>query len=187
MRALLVGNGPSRLAWDLEDLRPQFDVVGGCNALYRDFTPDVLVAVDPPIMNEIAQASPDCRFIHSTRNQRDKKYMIDTDRKPICLDRGFGSGPTLGMVLYGLYHPEEVVMIGIDLMRSIPDGSNNVYVNTPNYRKEWQTSPGDKREIEDWAKVFELRKDTLWTWVSPHWDRPPQWGHLTHVRHKIDV
>ena len=47
-----LGNGESRLWFNLEDLRP-YGMIYGCNALYRDFIPDVLVAVDPTIHNEI--------------------------------------------------------------------------------------------------------------------------------------
>ena len=47
-----LGNGESRLWFNLEDLRP-YGMIYGCNALYRDFIPDVLVAVDPAIHHEI--------------------------------------------------------------------------------------------------------------------------------------
>ena len=47
-----LGNGESRLEINLEDLRPHGKIYG-CNALYRDFIPDVLVAVDPAMHNEI--------------------------------------------------------------------------------------------------------------------------------------
>ena len=44
-KAFCIGNGESRKGFDLEQLRPHGKIYG-CNALYRDFTPDVLVAVD---------------------------------------------------------------------------------------------------------------------------------------------
>jgi len=47
-----IGNGESRKDFDLEKLRPHGKIYG-CNALYRDFTPDVLCAVDMGIMHEI--------------------------------------------------------------------------------------------------------------------------------------
>ena len=47
-----IGNGESRKGFDLEKLRPHGKIYG-CNALYRDFTPDVLTAVDPGITHEI--------------------------------------------------------------------------------------------------------------------------------------
>jgi hypothetical protein len=51
-RAFIIGNGESRKDFDLEKLRAHGKIYG-CNALYRDFTPDVLVAVDHGIMHEI--------------------------------------------------------------------------------------------------------------------------------------
>jgi hypothetical protein len=47
-----IGNGESRKDFDLERLRP-FGKIYGCNGLYRDFTPDVLVAMDYNICHEI--------------------------------------------------------------------------------------------------------------------------------------
>jgi len=51
-RVFCIGNGESRKVLDLEKLRPHGKIYG-CNALYRDFTPDHLSAVDMGIMHEI--------------------------------------------------------------------------------------------------------------------------------------
>ncbi len=50
-----IGNGESRKGFDLEKLRPH-GTIYGCNAIYRDFMPDVLTAVDHGIMHEIYHA-----------------------------------------------------------------------------------------------------------------------------------
>lgn len=55
MRVFCIGNGESRKDFDLEQLR-QYGKIYGCNALYRDFTPDVLTAVDHGICHEIYQS-----------------------------------------------------------------------------------------------------------------------------------
>ena len=47
-----LGNGESRTKIDLHDLKTRGKVYG-CNALYRDFTPDVLVCVDGGLMHEV--------------------------------------------------------------------------------------------------------------------------------------
>ena len=47
-----IGNGESRKDFNLETLRNHGKIYG-CNALYRDFTPDVLVAMDFNICHEI--------------------------------------------------------------------------------------------------------------------------------------
>ena len=51
-RVFCIGNGESRAPVDLIKLRPHGKIYG-CNGLYRDFTPDVLCAVDHAIMHEI--------------------------------------------------------------------------------------------------------------------------------------
>jgi len=53
-RVFCIGNGESRQSLDLIKFRPHGKIYG-CNALYRDFTPDVLTAVDHGIMHEIYQ------------------------------------------------------------------------------------------------------------------------------------
>ena len=54
-KVFCIGNGESRKGFDLEKLRPHGKIYG-CNAIYRDFTPDVLTAVDHGIMHEIYHA-----------------------------------------------------------------------------------------------------------------------------------
>ena len=51
-KVIVIGNGVSRKGFDLEKLRPHGKIYG-CNALYRDFMPDVLTSVDHGIMHEI--------------------------------------------------------------------------------------------------------------------------------------
>ena len=54
-RVFCIGNGESRKGFDLEILRPH-GTIYGCNAIYRDFMPDVLTGVDHGIMHEIYHA-----------------------------------------------------------------------------------------------------------------------------------
>ena len=54
-RVFCIGNGESRIGFDLERLRPHGKIYG-CNAIYRDFMPDVLTAVDHGIMHEVYHA-----------------------------------------------------------------------------------------------------------------------------------
>jgi len=54
-RVFCIGNGESRQSLDLRMFKPHGKIYG-CNALYRDFIPDVLTAVDHGIMHEIYQS-----------------------------------------------------------------------------------------------------------------------------------
>mgnify|MGYP001177647554 CR=1 FL=1 len=51
-RAFCIGNGRSRKGFDLRKLKSR-GVILGCNFLYKDFAPDILVATDHPIMHHI--------------------------------------------------------------------------------------------------------------------------------------
>ena len=57
-KVFCIGNGESRKGFDLEKLRPHGKIYG-CNGLYRDFKPDVLVSVDGPMMHEVYQSGYD--------------------------------------------------------------------------------------------------------------------------------
>ena len=50
--AYIVGNGMSRVGLDLELLGGD---IWGCNALFRDYTPDYLTIVDVSIMGECCE------------------------------------------------------------------------------------------------------------------------------------
>jgi hypothetical protein len=60
-RAVIIGNAPTRLEFDLNILKHPSGLLGaytlqsyGCNALYRDFTPDFLVAHGNEIVKELS-------------------------------------------------------------------------------------------------------------------------------------
>ena len=54
-RAFVLGNGISRQGLDLEHLK-QLGYVYACNAIYREFTPNVLVSTDTPISKSIQES-----------------------------------------------------------------------------------------------------------------------------------
>ena len=58
-KVFCIGNGESRKDFDLEQVR-SLGKIYGCNALYRDFTPDVLIAVDSGIIHEIYDSGYAC-------------------------------------------------------------------------------------------------------------------------------
>lgn len=74
-RVFVIGNGESRRSIDLRKLR-EHGKIYGCNALYRDFTPDVLVAVDQGIMHEI---------YHSGYCQNNQAYFRNWSKVPAQL------------------------------------------------------------------------------------------------------
>jgi len=63
----VLGNGPSRKNIDPSELQ---GTVIGCNACYRDFTPDVICATDAGIISDIIESGYDgqCYFTHNSWN-----------------------------------------------------------------------------------------------------------------------
>ena len=63
----VLGNGPSRK--NIDPLKLDGTVIG-CNACYRDFTPDVICATDAGIMSDIIDSGYDgqCYFTHNSWN-----------------------------------------------------------------------------------------------------------------------
>jgi len=63
----VLGNGPSRKNIDPSELE---GTIIGCNACYRDFTPDVICATDAGIMSDIIESGYDgqCYFTHNSWN-----------------------------------------------------------------------------------------------------------------------
>ena len=49
-QVFIIGNGESRIGFDLEQLR-DYGKIYGCNLLYEEFTPDVLFVIDERIMH----------------------------------------------------------------------------------------------------------------------------------------
>lgn len=68
VKATVIGNGTSRAGISLESLD---GVVFGCNALYRVYEPDYLVAIDTAIVNEIrASDFPKEKFIEPPEDEK---------------------------------------------------------------------------------------------------------------------
>jgi hypothetical protein len=133
MIGIALGNGPSRKDFDLNSLKGSSLLTIGCNWLFRDFIPDILVAID----NE------PCEVIRAMENRSFKwlsdspdRSMITLDGKPICpiMDVNGFLGKNSGIIscsyLAKIAKCERVYMIGFDFFRLIPGAiSNDIYVD----------------------------------------------------------
>lgn len=126
--AFVLGNGQSRKTLDLDRLRPHGHVYG-CNAIYRDWTPDTLVTVDKNISEQIQ---------HAGYGQRHRLFT----RKPLpglgALRIpehywGYSSGPA-ALALACIDRHAPIYLLGFD-MGSVGDRFNNVYADTEFYKK----------------------------------------------------
>lgn len=128
MKAFVVGNGTSRQLVNLSDLKPHGKIYG-CNALYRDFIPDVLVAVDPSMVQELA----DSEIMSQTNVWVGNTFgIVGLDKvKQLTPNIGYSAGNTALHI--AAKTSTEIYILGFDFV-GIKDEINNVYAGTVNYK-----------------------------------------------------
>jgi hypothetical protein len=131
--AFVIGNGVSRRSIDLQPLR-KYGKIYGCNALYREFDPDVLIAVDTKMILEIDKA----RYQHRVPvwTNPNKSYAKMSGFNFFNPSKGWSSGPT---ALWKSSEEgfEEIYILGFDY-QGIGENNqtvNNIYAGTVNYKK----------------------------------------------------
>lgn len=128
--AFVLGNGRSRLSANLNDLKKHGKIYG-CNALYRDFLPDYLIAVDTKMVLELTnnhvqnQTEVWTNFSAKHRNYNGVHFFNPS--------RGWSSGPT-ALLLSAQHGYDEIYILGFDYL-GINEKFNNVYADTKNYKK----------------------------------------------------
>jgi hypothetical protein len=125
----VLGNGVSRRQVDLDQLKLH-GTVYGCNALYREFVPDVLISTDNPISTHIQQSGYSANHTHYTR-----KPLPDTGAQRVPQQYfGFSSGP-IAVGIAALARHESVYLIGFDMGPTRTGHFNNCYADTEFYKK----------------------------------------------------
>ena len=112
--AFVLGNGESRKGIQIEELK-KIGKVFACNGVYRSDTPDVLVAVDPKMLLEIAENDyMDNNVVWSNYNAMYEKHSKIMEKVQFFQPSlGWSSGPTalkyaadLGSLIVG--HPQDI-------------------------------------------------------------------------------
>ena len=126
--AFVLGNGISRQGIDLQHLKSH-GFVYGCNALYREFAPDVLIATDRPIAEQIQHSGYAEKHRFHTRRPLDGLGARSIPQRYWS----YSSGPAaLGIAAED--KNVHIYLLGFD-MGPAPDGRfNNVYANTEFYK-----------------------------------------------------
>ena len=128
--AFVLGNGTSRLRLKLDELKFHSSVYG-CNALYREYTPDYLIAVDEKMVREIEKTGYHLKnTVWTNPNKGVLKIPGLNYFKP---HKGWSSGPT-ALWLAAKNNHEKIYIFGFDY-EGIDRRVNNVYADTANYKK----------------------------------------------------
>ena len=174
MRSFVLGNGKSRLNIHPSQLQP-FGKIYGCNALYREFEPDYLVAVDPKMIVEIEKTG--WQKTHEVWTNPNSKYKPFQGFKYFQPSLGWSSGPT-ALDMASKAGPNEIFILGFDYVGQ-QGLVNNVYADTPNYKKysdpatyfgNWRRQTDqvikNNRNIKYYRVVLEEN------YFDPEWDYP---------------
>ncbi len=152
--AFVLGNGRSRQAVDVQQLQ-RLGPVYACNAIYREFTPDCLVATDPGISRAIQDSG--YAKLHRFHTRRP---FADSGAKSLPkMYRGFSSGPNaVAQACIDGY--ATIYLLGFDL--GTTNGQfNNVYADTEFYKKSLDppTFSGNWiKQIKTIAEDYSIRR-----------------------------
>jgi hypothetical protein len=171
-KAFIIGNGKSRIGFDLLLLKHN-GTVFGCNALYRDFDvcnyalPDYLVAIDPKMQEEIDMSDfPRPRIIFPPEEEcwEPKEYNPNRPR----------SNAGMNAVLEAIKRDfNEIYCLGFDFLLYDDIGSiSNVYDGTNAYESDVRCSLSDSRNRMGYlGYVLEKNKNIDFTFVYRSYDK----------------
>ena len=128
---LVLGNGISRKELDLHKLKEKY-IIYGCNALWRDFAPDILFVVDDNMLSEVHNSSY-CK-VHKVISPC--KYIC-SEAKILSIEgkwKKWNCGSLA--VLYACQkNPKNVYLAGFDVKYS--NGKyKNIYAGTAHYANQ---------------------------------------------------
>jgi hypothetical protein len=127
--AFVLGNGVSRKPVSLAQAKAVGPIYG-CNALYRDFTPDCLVATDKPISEEIQNSGYSATNRFYTRRPMPNLGALTIPQKYY----GNSSGP-IACAIAAQDGNCKIFMLGFDIGPDHGQKFNNVYAGTDFYKK----------------------------------------------------
>jgi len=186
-RAVVFGNGVSRLDFDVKHLMAKKSgLLGadtlqsyGCNAFYRDYTPDFLVVTDRVMAKELVDSGYADNNIVYTRVD----ISLEFPRKFYLIphDPYADSGSTAAYLAAFDGH-KKVYLLGFD-GQDTPGMNNNVYANTPGYT-DLNFHINDDKWFANQATIFKVYNDVEFVHVSAQGSSsiPEDWKYCPNLR-----
>jgi hypothetical protein len=174
-RAVVLGNGPSRLDFDLRLIKNhKGGLLGsnalqsyGCNALYRDFTPDFLVATGNEIVKELSTSN----YIKDNIVYTTSIHMLEYPHKFYLIPfNSYTDAGTTAAYIAAFDGHRRVYMMGFDGQDS-PGFNYNVYAGTRGYQ-DLRDTVSDARWIKDRKTLFDVYNETEFIRVTKKGKEP---------------
>lgn len=182
--AVIIGNGESRKSFNLSRIKNHRTGRGGvnrmqsygCNALYRDFDPDFLVATNPKMVNEISENA----TLDSTMLMTSPANLLEYPGKYHLIPYGvnMNAGATATYLACFDGHTK-VYLLGFD--NQTGERNNNIYSGTECYDDENAKTSSAKWELAMWS-VFQSYPNVIFTRVDPQGTTPNRWKSCLNYR-----
>jgi hypothetical protein len=170
--AFVLGNGRSRLLANHTTLK-NYGTIFGCNALYREFDPDYLIAVDVKMVNEIIAAGYHKK--HQVWTNPNKGISTKAHINFFSPHKGWSSGPT-ALWFAASKGYKHIYILGFDY-QGVNGKFNNVYSDTFNYKKSNDSPTFHGNWLSQTEKVIkEYRTIRFTRVVNKHAFIPDQLG-----------
>jgi hypothetical protein len=156
----VLGNGRSRLAIECSELST-YGTVYGCNAIYREFDPDYLIAVDSKMVNEIVSTG--YQENHQVWTNPNKGIVSKKHLNFFSPHKGWSSGPTALWFAASNGHLK-INILGFDF-QGIDGKFNNVYADTYNYKKSNEAATYYGNWLNQTQRIIEEFKHIKFTRV----------------------
>lgn len=150
-----IGNGPSRTEFDLHKIDGRGLSVG-CNWIFKDYTPDIIVAIDK-VMKDLFIKMEDRPFKWITTNANHSILLLDGEKAMPVIEVNRTVGKNSGIIACSYLGKkvkcEKIYMIGFDFFRIHPGmKSNDIYhdhlCRYKNFHKAWNMLSADCPDTE---------------------------------------
>ena len=168
--AVAIGNGPSRLGFDISHLKKYSGLLGaktvqtyGCNALYRDFTPDFLVATgNNGIVLELAASN----YVNDNIVYTNNIHLLEHPGKfyLIPYDPYADAGTTAAYIAAFDGHTK-IYLLGHD-GHDTPGYNSNIYAGTRGYDDILNFEIENQKWIDNRVQLFNVYNDVDFVWVT---------------------
>lgn len=160
--AFVLGNGKSRSTLNHHALMP-YGVVFACNAMYREFEPDYLIAVDVKMVNEIVASGYHKK--HPVWTNPNKGITSKKGLNFFNPHRGWSSGPT-ALVFAAERGHKHIFIFGFDY-EGIQGKFNNIYADTYNYKKSTDSATYHGNWLSQTERIIRDHRSVNFTRVIP--------------------
>ena len=176
--AFVLGNGVSRRNISLPYLKLRGKIYG-CNALYKEFAPDALIATDKPIAEQIQKTG-----YALTNKFYTRKPIAGQGGLPVPQQYyGYSSGP-IAVAVACQDGARSIYLLGFDMGPDLNKQFNNIYANTEFYKSAGAPPTFTGNWVKQLTKIItDYPQNQFYRIAGPTTARLPELETLKNLQH----